>query len=201
MDIICLILLKKSKRYLMIKSSLVASFLALTFLFSGCSDDKASQDANSMIVKNEYILTDLANKQLKVIKQPQGFTLEGAENKVIIFDIFATWCPPCQDSASHLSSLQEKYKDELVVIGVTIEDNIANAKLQEFAEKYNAKYTLVNSNQNRRMVDAVAKNLDVGERFPIPMMAMYKNGVLVNYYLGAIQEEFIESDIKKSLGK
>lgn len=185
----------------MLKTSLLASLLTLSFLFTGCSDDSAGQEANSMIVKNEYILTDLTNTHYKVIKQPQGFTLENAENKIIIFDIFATWCPPCQDSATHLSSLQEKYKDDLVVIGVTIEENIANAKLQDFANQYNAKYPLVNSNQNRRMVDAIAKNLDVGERFPIPMMAMYKNGTLINYYLGAIQEEFIESDIKKNLGK
>jgi len=31
-------------------------------------------------------------------------------------------------------------------------------------------------------------------------MAMLKNGVLINYYQGAVEEEFIESDIKKALG-
>jgi len=32
-------------------------------------------------------------------------------------------------------------------------------------------------------------------------MAMYKDGVLINHFVGATQEEFIESDIKRALGK
>ena len=32
-------------------------------------------------------------------------------------------------------------------------------------------------------------------------LRMYKNGVLINHYVGATQEEFIESDIKNALGK
>jgi len=60
---------------------------------------------------------------------------------------------------------------------------------------YDAQYTLVNSKTNRRLIDDIAKNLEVGDRFPIPLMAMYLDGKLVNHYVGAIEEEFIESDI------
>jgi thioredoxin-like negative regulator of GroEL len=52
-----------------------------------------------------------------------------------------------------------------------------------------------------RIIDAVAEKLNVGRDFGIPLMAMYKDGKLVNYYQGATEEEFIESDIKKALGK
>ena len=31
-------------------------------------------------------------------------------------------------------------------------------------------------------------------------MAMYLDGKLINHYVGAIEEEFIESDIKRALG-
>ncbi len=78
---------------------------------------------------------------------------------------------------------------------------LENSKLEDFAQKYNAKYTLVNSDQNRKLSDAIVKELKLGERYPIPTMAMYKNGVLINNYVGATQEEFIESDIKNALGK
>lgn len=154
-----------------------------------------------MISKNEYVLTNLKNEKLVVKKEDVGYVLEGAKDKVIIFDLFATWCPPCQGEASHLSSLQEKYKDNLVIIGVTIEDNIKNDKLQKFRIEHGANYALVNSDQNRRFINALVSTLELGERFPIPMMAMYKDGELINYYVGAVQEEFIESDIKKALAK
>ncbi len=187
----------------MLKKSIFPALVAFMFIIQGCSSEKAdtTEDANSIIATNKYILTSLENKQYTVTKEVNNFILDGAEGKVVIFDIFATWCPPCQASASHLSSLQEKYKDDLIVIGATVEDNIANAKLQEFAKKYNATYTIVNSSENRRFVDAVAASLRLGDRFPIPILAMYKDGVLINHYVGAIQEEFVESDIKKALGK
>jgi len=80
------------------------------------------------------------------------------------------------------------------------ENDIANEKLLEFRKMYNANYTLVNSKENRRLVNDIAKSLEVGERFPIPLMAMYLDGKLINHYVGAIEEEFIESDIKRALG-
>lgn len=184
----------------MLKKSIFSVLIAITVMFQGCSENK-TEDANSMITKNEYVLTNLKNEKLVVKKQDVGYILKGAEDKVVIFDLFATWCPPCQGEASHLSSLQEKYKDNLVIIGVTIEDNITNEKLLKFRTEYTANYALVNSDQNRRFINALVSTLDLGERFPIPMMAMYKDGELINYYVGAVQEEFIESDIKKALEK
>ena len=186
----------------MFKKYILSILVISTILFQGCSsnEDKKSS-ANEMIAAKEYVLTGVDKKQYVIKKEGKGFKLEGADGKIIILDIFATWCPPCRAAASHLSSLQEKYKDELIIIGITIEDNIQDAKLQEFAETYGAKYTIVNSDQNRRLVNELVKELELGERFPIPTMAMYKDAKLVNYYVGATEEEFIDSDIRNALGK
>ncbi|MCX6076887.1 MAG: TlpA disulfide reductase family protein [Campylobacterales bacterium] len=195
----------------MLKKTILSAIFVSAVLFNGCSDDKSKEakeekidknaSANSMVAMKEYKLKSLKNEELIVKEGTAGFDLESAKGKVVIFDIFATWCPPCQGSAMHLSSLQNKFKDDLVIIGVTIEDGITNDKLQEFSKEYKAKYTLVNSDQNRRFVDAIATSLKLGERFPIPLMVMYKDGQLIKHYLGAVQEEFIESDIKQALGK
>ena len=184
----------------MSKISLLSTLIAFSLLFTACSQEEKQDDANAMLSTNEFILTSLDKTQLAVTKVPSGFKLKGSEGKVIILDIFATWCPPCQAEASHLSSLQEKYKDSLVIVGITVEENIENAKLKAFRDEYNAQYTLVNSNENGRLIDAVAEKLNVGRNFGIPLMAMYKDGVLINHYQGAVEEEFIESDIKKALG-
>lgn len=184
----------------MLKTSILATLLALLFIFNGCSSED-SQDPNDMIAGNEYVLTGLNNAQYVVKKEANSFILDNAKGKVVIFDIFATWCPPCKASASHLTSLQEKYKDDLVIIGLTVEDEITNAQLLEFRKDYKADYILVNSSQNRPLINQIASVLNVGERFPIPLMAMYKDGLLINHYVGAIQEEFVESDIKKALGR
>ena len=186
----------------MLKKSVFFLLITLTILIQGCNKkDETAKSANDMITPNVYVLTNLKNEKMTVRKEATGYTLDGAKGKVVIFDVFATWCPPCQGEALHLSSLQEKYKDDLVIIGVTIEDKITNKELEDFRTEHTANYALVNSDQNRRFINALTETLDLGERFPIPMMAMYIDGELVNYYIGAVQEEFIESDIKKALGK
>jgi len=186
----------------MFKKYILSLLVISTILFQGCSSNEDKENsANEMIAAKEYVLTGTDKKQYVAKKDGKGFRLDGADGKIVIFDIFATWCPPCRAAASHLTSLQEKYKDELIIIGITIEDNIQDAKLQEFADTYGAKYILVNSDQNRRLVNELVKELELGERFPIPTMAMYKDAKLINYYVGATEEEFIESDIKNALGK
>ena len=180
------------------------ALLSVGILFQGCgnnSSDEEMSQANKMISTNEYVLTSTQNKQYIVKKEGTGFVVEGTEGKVIIFDIFATWCPPCQAAASHITSLKNKYKDDVVVIALTIEDNISNAKLEQFKKDFNAEYDIMNSKVNRPLVNEIALALDLGNRFPIPVMALYKDGKLINHYVGSVQEEFIESDIKRALHK
>jgi thiol-disulfide isomerase/thioredoxin len=188
----------------MFKKSITTLLVALSLLFTACNDNKkenATKQANDMISTNEYVLTTLENKQYIVKKDASDFILKNAKGKVVIFDIFATWCPPCRAAATHLSSLQKKYKDDLIVIGINIEDNIPNSKLLEFREKYNANYALVNSKENRRLADTIVNELNLGDRYPIPIMALYKDGKYINHFIGTVEEELIESDIKIALGK
>jgi len=184
----------------MLKTALLSSLLAFSFLFQGCSsDEKSNEDANALLAKNEVVLTSTDHKQFVLRKEKEGYTLENSKAKILILDIFATWCPPCQAEASHLSSLQKKYKDSIKIIGVTIEENIPNSKLETFKNKYSANYTLVNSTENSRLVDEVAKQLQLGNNFGIPLLVLYKDGKVLKYYQGAVEEEFIESDIKRAL--
>lgn len=186
----------------MFKRSIFIALFSVAILFQACGEkEKKNEELNAMVSTNEYVLTATDNKQFIIKKENDGFILEGAEGKVIILDIFATWCPPCQAGASHLTSLQEKFKDNLVILGVTIEDEITNADLEKFKKDFNAQYTLVNSDQNRRLINEVASSLKLGQRFPIPIMAMYKDGKFINHYIGEVQEEFVESDIKRALGE
>ena len=204
MVIISSIILQQKGIY-MYKNSLLALIFLFSLIFQGCSEKKSEssevQEVNSMVSKNEYVLSSLKNEQYIITKEGEGFILEGAEGKVVILDIFATWCPPCRAAAEHLSRLQKKYKDDLVVIGLSVEDGITNTKLAEFQKEYSAEYVLVNSEANRRLISELATTLKLGERFPIPVMALYKDGKLINHYIGAIEEEFINSDIKRALGK
>ena len=183
----------------MLKKSFIALLLTLTTLFMACSSSK-EEDANNLLATNEFVLKTLSNQEYVIKKEGSGFILEGEADKILLIDIFATWCPPCQAEAKHLANLQKKYQDNLVVVGITIEESITQEQLNAFKEEYKANYPLSYSSDNRRVVDAVAHTLKVGRNFGIPLMALYKNGHLINYYQGVVEEEFLESDIKSALG-
>jgi thiol-disulfide isomerase/thioredoxin len=41
--------------------------------------------------------------------------------KTYVVEFWATWCGPCRASMPHISELQEKYGDKLVVVGISDE--------------------------------------------------------------------------------
>lgn len=174
--------------------------ISLTLLFSACSDSQESE-LNSLVSETSYELKDLKGNELEVIKQGMNFSLKGAENKVILFDIFATWCRPCQAAAPKLAALQKSHENDVKVIGVLIEDDKSTAFVQRFVDKHGADYTITNGEDNRDLSRAIATAVDVGQNFPIPLVVMYYKGQYITHYIGAIPEEMIEQDIAKALGK
>jgi len=182
------------------------SLLLLGTVFVGCSSDENTKEsetakANALLAKNEIVLTDTQQNQYILKKTAEAYELKGDPKKLLILDIFATWCPPCRAEAPHLSSLQKKYKDEILVLGVTIENGIENAKLESFKKEYKVNYPLVNSTENERLIEDVAQKLKLGRNFGIPLLVLIKDGKIIHYFQGATEEEFIESEIKKALGK
>jgi thiol-disulfide isomerase/thioredoxin len=184
----------------MLKKSLSSIAFILLLLLQGCSDS-AEESSESLVASNEFELADTAGKPYTVVKEGNSFTLKGAENKLVIYDIFATWCQPCRAEAPHLASLQKKYPNDLIVIGVTIEEGLDNATLESFKSENGADYTIFNSEANRPFYRTIASSINIGQQFPIPLMVMYQNGKYVTHYVGMVAEEMIESDIRQVLGK
>jgi thiol-disulfide isomerase/thioredoxin len=50
-------------------------------------------------------------------------SLDAFKGKVTIVNFWATWCPPCRAEIPDLIALQEKYRDQLQVIGVSEDED------------------------------------------------------------------------------
>ena len=191
----------------MLNKAILFSFILLSTLSSGCSSNEKTSSSEKSVskksVSNLFTLEAVENASPSItIKRTQsGFQLKNDPKKILIFDIYATWCPPCRAEAVVLSNIQKKYKDDVYIIGLSIEQEIKDEKLAAYKEQYHIDYTLATSHNTKAMVDAIAQQLKISQRFPIPLVVMYQNGKLLNYYTGATEEEFIESDIKQALGK
>ncbi len=180
-------------------SALLLPLLSLLLLFQGCSEE-SSED--TMVSTAEFTLMDTQGKSYTVEKRGANFLLDGGEDKVVLFDVFATWCPPCQASVKHLGNLQKKYGEDLIVMGLTIEEDKSNAELEAFQDKYKGgDYLISNKADNQELARSIASTIGVGQQFPIPLMILYKNGEYVTHYAGATHEEIIDHDIAQALGK
>lgn len=64
--------------------------------------------------------------------------------KWVVLNVWGTWCKPCIEELPELNQLQKNYRDQLVVVGVNI-DGIPNAKINEFAEKFELEFPMLSS--------------------------------------------------------
>jgi len=78
------------------------------------------------------------------VRDLEGRELSSASwrGKVVILNFWATWCPPCRAEIPDLVALQEKYREHLVVIGIS-EDEAPPDTVKQFAARHNVNYPIV----------------------------------------------------------
>jgi cytochrome c biogenesis protein CcmG, thiol:disulfide interchange protein DsbE len=68
-------------------------------------------------------------------------SLAANKGKVTIVDFWATWCEPCKKSFPKLEELNVKYKDKLVILAVSEDDE--NNRIADFGKTHGAKFPLI----------------------------------------------------------
>lgn len=72
------------------------------------------------------------------------FRLADYAGKVLVLDLWATWCPPCREEVPHLVALRQKYAAQGVeVIGLDIDpENETPEEVRAFAQEFGINYKL-----------------------------------------------------------
>lgn len=185
----------------------IAFFAILaTLLFTGCDskteDEKnnISNEATKKVVQSKFELNKADLTTLNLEKINDTIKIAGLENKVVLLNFFATWCPPCKAEIPHLNNLREKYQNSLEVVAINLGEtdgsNTTKEKLDAFINDFKIKYIVTNGEENFKLSKAM------GGIKTIPTMFLIKpNGEISQKYVGIVPEEMLETDIKKALGK
>jgi len=82
-----------------------------------------------------------------------GHAISSADwhDKVVIINFWATWCPPCRAEIPDLIALQNKYKDQLLIIGVSDDDD-PPAAVKKWVTERHINYPIVMNTPELRKV-------------------------------------------------
>jgi thiol-disulfide isomerase/thioredoxin len=129
-------------------------------------------------------LTDLSGRKL---------TLAEYRGKVVLLNFWATWCAPCREEVPGFVALQNKYRDQgLVVLGVAMEDDLADVR--EFYERYRMNYAVAMGD------DALADRFGGIIGLPTSFI-IQRDGRIFAKQTGAVDVGMFEEAIKELLGQ
>ena len=87
-----------------------------------------------------------------------SFANEVEQHKgLAVVDFWATWCGPCRAEIPDLVALQQAYPDDLVVLGLSVDDPVE--KLKPYAAQYHINYPVLVGNGREDVQDAFGPGL------------------------------------------
>jgi len=152
--------------------SLIIALLTVTFQTKALADPMAPN----------FCLRDLAG---------QDVCLEDFRGKLVLLDFWATWCLPCRASIPELNRLQDRYRNQgLVVLGIAVEDPhmLPDDDLRLYKQTTQMNYTVLRSDQ--KMISAYFPN----QRPTIPTIFLIRpNGRIAKKIVGFLPNTFVTS--------
>lgn len=123
----------------------------------------------------------------------EDVSLMSYQGKVILLNFWATWCGPCKIEIPGFVELQDKYRDQgLVVLGVSIDDPVS--KIKPFAEEYNVNYPMLVGLGREDFQEAY------GPIWGLPTSVFIsRHGLACRSHLGFATKEQFEEDINALL--
>ena len=76
--------------------------------------------------------------------QGDSVSLKSMEGKVVLLNLWATWCAPCRHETPFLQSLyEERREDGLEIVGISLDAGDPGELVSEFVGEYGVTYTIL----------------------------------------------------------
>jgi cytochrome c biogenesis protein CcmG/thiol:disulfide interchange protein DsbE len=151
------------------------------------TNNSANVMENSTVVnKSDDKAPDFALKSIegKTVK------LSDYKGKVVIIDFWATWCPPCRKGIPDLISIQKDFKDDLVIIGISLDGEKTIKDVPGFVKSYGINYPIVYGDE--KVVAAYGGIEGIPTAFIVD-----KEGYVVDQHVGLVPIETYVNKIKE----
>ena len=154
-----------------------------------CSSDLG--DGTSVFLKNNERIFAPSFGKTEFLNNPVD--LNNLKNKVVLVNVWGSWCSPCRKEAPELEELFLKFKNNNVVfVGINIRDSKVAAN--KFIENFNITYTNIYDRDGILLLgfkDSLPANA-------IPSTILIdKNGKVAARQLGPIDKSLIQGFIEE----
>ena len=119
-------------------------------------------------------------------------SLTSFKGKVILLNFWATWCGPCKIEIPAFVELQNAYKNDLVVVGYSVDDKPAQARA--FANQLKMNYPILLGDGREDVQDAFGPIWGIPASFLIS-----RDGRVCKKHLGIAPKAVFEKEIKALL--
>jgi thiol-disulfide isomerase/thioredoxin len=134
---------------------------------------------------------DLPALQLSDL-EGNAISKESLRGKVVLMNFWATWCAPCREEIPMLVALQQHYRDQLVVIGLSIDER-PPAEVRRFAEQFAVNYPIVMADE--QLQQAFGGISSVPSTFVVT-----PDGRIVQRHLGMLEARRTEHEVRALSG-
>lgn len=146
---------------------------------TAASADSGACMANAKPANFDFTIKDLEGRDV---------ALSAYKGKVVLLNFWATWCGPCKAEIPGFVELQEKYKDDLVIVGFSVDDTADKAKV--FAAEYKMNYPILLGEGREDVQDAYGPIWGIPASFLIS-----KDGRVCRKHLGIAPKSVFEKEI------
>ena len=149
----------------------VCGVLSASFLLSGCGGGGTSSTAENFVAGNG-VVTFIKPADRQSAPAISGETLDGAtytqpKDRVVVLNVWASWCAPCRAEAPALASLSQMYP-QVSFVGLLTRDNFSTARA--FVKRFKIPYpTLVDESilikfRNSLVANAIPSTLIIDSK-------------------------------------
>lgn len=120
----------------------VAAVAVLALLTFGVSSHTDTASIDAQVASHKFPMAPNAHQALPVLGGSGSESLADFRGRVVVLNVFASWCEPCQSEAPLLSSEQRSLlKHGATMLGITYLDNPISS--EQFARRYHIDYPVL----------------------------------------------------------
>lgn len=166
--------------------------LILSVMFVACESANSNEAQEMSETSAVELLTDIASEEIETL-----IAKHNADGKVVLVNIWATWCGPCVEEFPDIVELKQKYKDQLEVVFISADFPEDRERALQFLKDQKVTWeTYMKTGKDEPFINAISNDWSGA----LPFTKIYsKNGQITSYWENKASFETFETAILEAI--